>query len=194
MKRVALCVLLPLCVLVARLWVDARHRLAEAAVAASHADEEAVRARIVALGRAARLLPFGPSETARQQLATLARQGTDGAWVELRASLLATRWLLTPDPLLLDEATHAIAVQRAREMLDQGGKSQLLEADVQRQAVVELALLTELREPSRALSVLALSGLVLFLYGVARALAGHRRLALVGGVGLALFVVGLAYA
>ncbi|MEO6950708.1 MAG: hypothetical protein ABI321_02765 [Polyangia bacterium] len=194
MKRAALCVLLPLCVLIGRLWIDARHHLAEAAVAAQHADEQAVRERIVALGRAARLLPFGPSETARTALATLARQGAEGAWSELRASILATRWLLTPDRGLLDEANHAIAEQRARKVLAEGRKSQLLEVDVQRQAAVELALLTEVHEPSRALSIVALAGLTLFLYGVARALDGERRLIPVGALGLALFVVGLAYA
>ena len=195
MKRVALLVLLPLCVLVARLWIDASHRLAEAAVAAQHADEGANRARVEALGRAARLgLPFGPAATARHELAALGRQGVQGAWIELRASILATRWLLTPDGALLDEANHAIAALRARRVLDQGGKSRIPEVDVQRQVAIELALLTTVREPSRALSVLALLGLVLFVHGVARAFDGQRRLALLGAAGLALFVIGLAYA
>ncbi len=188
-------VLLPLCVLVARLWVDANHHLAEAAVAAQHADEQATRARVEALGRAARLgLPFGPAATARRELAALGRQGADGAWIELRASILATRWLLTTDAPLLDEANHAIAELRARRVLDQRRTSRIPDVDVQQQTAIELALLCNVREPSRGLGVLALAGLALFVFGIARACGGQRRYALVGGVGFVLFVVGLAHA
>jgi hypothetical protein len=154
MKLWLVAVLAPLLVLCVRLSLDARRDLAIGDVPA--------------LGRAARAWPLCG---ARARLAELGRRGDLAAWTELRASILATRWLLTPDRALLEEANAAIA--RARG--------------------VDVALYTP-KEPSRALSVLALVGLGLFLFGVVRAFAGTRRHAMTGAVGFALFCVGLALA
>jgi len=182
--------LLPLVVLTVRLWLDARRNLN---LGSTHVDSIASSAAtlsggqalpgwngstrrevdiIEALGRAARSwLPFGPAGTARTRLAELGRAGDRHAFYELRASILATRWLLTPDRALLDEANRALAH-------DDG----------------ELALLQNVHEPSRALSLLALIGLALFMWSAARALAGAQRHALLGALGFFLFVVGLALA
>jgi hypothetical protein len=154
MKLWLVALLAPLLVLCVRLSLDARRDLAIGDVPA--------------LGRAARAWPLSG---ARERLRDLGRRGDLAAWTELRASILASRWLLTPDRRLLDEANAAIA--RARG--------------------IDVALLVP-KEPSRALSVLALLGLGIFLFGVARALSGARRHAMTSALGFVLFCVGLAFA
>ena len=163
---VAACVLAPLLVVGARMVVEGRAAIDDAANVAS--DEQ----RIVHLGRAARrALPGGPAAEARRLLATLGRAGSLAAYEELRSAILATRWLATPDPQLLDEANHAIAAARGHE----------------------LALLESTREPARFYSLLALAGLGLFVLGSGRGFMTARRgpSVALACVGLGAFVVGL---
>jgi hypothetical protein len=187
------CGVLPLLVVGARMQVEGRAALRQAAALADRADPEASAARVAALGRAARRLG-GPAAEARTELAALGRRGVPGAWDELRASILATRWLVTPAPALLDEAEQALAAQRAVEVLArQGAASPPEPARLAAEQAAQLAWLRTTGEPVRAWSLLAIAGLGLFLVGAARLLGrGRSALALAcTGVGVLGLLLGL---
>lgn len=105
---------------------------ADAAIASSMEDTA-----IETYGRAARwYLPFSPCHArARRQLLQMGRmaeaQGRDDialkAYRELRGAVLGTRWLITPDHDLLDEADIAIARLMHRQDLAQRGEAALSE-------------------------------------------------------------------
>jgi hypothetical protein len=176
------------------MYTEARAELRVAGRLAERADAEAVEGRLTALGRAARrYLPLGPSATARRELAELGRRQVPGAYEELRASVLATRWLITPDGELLNEAEQAIARRRATEQIAAGTVTLPDPERVATLARAEQALLARHVEPSRPLALLAVLGYALFLLGAWRALCApaRARSVLVAALGLILFVTGL---
>ena len=176
--------------------VESRAALAEAARQGQHADADAVASRIAALGRAARrAAPGGAASEAREQLAALGRGGVMLAYEELRGAILATRWLWTPAPALLDEANQVIAARRAADEVSAGHEQGALpdQAQVAARRGYYLAQLERSDEPSRALSLLAVGGLVMLLGAAVRmlAVAVERRALLVATAGLAMFLLGL---
>jgi len=176
------------------MYTEAKAELEVASLSADRSDPESVATHIAALGRAARrYLPFGPSATARRELAEIGRRGAPGAYAELRASILAVRWLVTPDRALLAEAEHAIAGQRARQLLAAGAVAAPDPDRLAELARSEEALLAAHTEPSRPLALVALIGCGLFLAGLWRGLTTTpgARPGLVAALGFLLFVVGL---
>ena len=132
------CAVLPLAVITVRTYRDA-------AIELRVAETLPESARVEALGRAARhYLPWGPSSEARAQLAELGRANVPVAYATLRAAILASRCITTPDARRLAEANGAIAETRGATYASPAP------------------------EPSRLFSLLALVGLALFLVAAAR--------------------------
>jgi hypothetical protein len=195
MKRaLVLCAVLPIAIVLVRMQLEGRALLDEAARLSDRADLDALERRVLLLGRAARRLG-GPAGRARLELAQLGRRQVPGAWLELRSAILATRWLWTPDPALLDEANAALAEQRALEHLAAGriGGTPPPPDELARERTAQRARLEATGEPSRLASLLTLAGLIAFIIAAARALlhGRSRNRLLVGGAGLVAFLLGL---
>ena len=192
LRAVFACLLLPLVVVILRLSWDGRAALDEAAALADRSDLASVRARIAALGRAARRLG-GTADSARESLAELARRGTPGAWEELRAAILGTRWLLTPAPQLLDEANRAIAAHRAADKLALTGGTPSDPAQLAAEHEAQLVMLRTTGEPARAAALLAVLGASVFALAIALLAwrGGSPRRMIFGALGFTAMLLGL---